>query len=103
MQGRYPAGAYPIRYAVTIEGAGGIYEDWNEREFSENSFDGQGIVIKFAHPIKVRLFIIKIIEPRPNTYWGVDEIRVREIRLFGRFWRTNIKNPSDIAFNDKPT
>lgn len=91
MQGRYPAPAYPLKYAVTVSNKRGIYEDWNGHELFEKTF-GEGILIKFDRPIKVHHFFVSIKEPRPGYYWGIDEIRIQEVRLFGRLWKHTIQS-----------
>lgn len=95
MKGDYSAEAYPIRYAVTIQGLHHILPCWNRRalpdENSAASVRGSNIVIDLKHPEKVTDIMIEILEPRRGNYWAVGEIRIREVRLFGGFWRVDIQ------------
>lgn len=90
MRGDYSAAAYPIRWATTIQRQEGILPDWERREQTASSF-GENILIKLDRPEKVTHIAIEILEPRPNQHWAVGEIKIREVRLFGKYWRVNIK------------
>jgi len=88
--GDYSAGAYPIRWAVTIQGLKEILPDWDKREQTAESF-GDNIIIKFNHPEKVTHIVVEILEPRLNQYWAVGDIEIREVRWFKYFGRAIIK------------
>jgi hypothetical protein len=90
MQGDYPPDAYPKKYAVTLQGLHGILPDWERREQIEKSF-GENIIIELKRPEKILMIVVEIIEPRLNQFWAVGEIRIREVRLFGKFWKVKIK------------
>jgi hypothetical protein len=42
------------------------------------------------HPAKVTLIAIQILEPRMNEHWAVGDIKIREVRLFGKFWKVEV-------------
>ena len=90
MRGDYSAAEYPIRWAVTMSGLRGILPSWDRGEQAESSF-GENIIINLEHPEMVAHIVVEIIEPHPNKHWATEEIRIREAKLFGRFWRTDIR------------
>lgn len=51
---------------------------------AESSF-GENIIINLQCPEKVTVIAIEIIEPQLNQHWAVGSIRIREVRLLGRF------------------
>lgn len=85
MQSPYSSVAFPKKYAITIRHKYGIYDDWNEKEFTIT--DMQGIKVNFPRPIKINSFIIKIVEAA-QYYWGFGRIDIEELRL--PFWRHTI-------------
>jgi hypothetical protein len=89
MRGYYSAMAYPIKWAVLIHGQNAILPDWEWREQTDSN-PGHNIIINLEHPAKVTLIAIQILEPRMNEHWAVGDIKIREVRLFGKFWKVEV-------------
>jgi len=90
-RGDHSAAETPRRYAVTIQGETSILPGWEEKEQIQPSF-GHFPTIHLERPEKVVGIAIKIIEPSLGVPWSVGEIRIREVRLFRKCWRTDIGN-----------
>jgi len=89
MKGSYSAAAHPKRWAVTLQGENTILPNWNRQEQRDLEF-GHNILINLQNPAKITFIAVEILEPRLGEHWAVGDIRIREIRLFGKFWKVNI-------------
>lgn len=78
---------YPKKWRVILNGASGILKEWEQ----ECSGLRHNISFTIDTPEPVYLIVVEIIEPRPNYHWSVSDIKIREVRLFGKYWRMNIK------------
>lgn len=88
-QSGYSASEIPEQVAVTIQGENAIYLEY-DRRLIDLEF-GHNIDITFQSPLKVKAIALEITKPRTNTYWAVGDIRIREVRLFGRLWKVDIR------------
>lgn len=52
---------------------------------------GHNILINLESPIKITFIAIEILEPRSDKHWATGDIRIREARLFSKYWKVNIK------------
>lgn len=90
MQGKFRYN-YPLEWAITLSDEKGIITECDMEK-------GTGFVeLTLDKPRLVSRIAVVIVEPRtssdvpPADFWAFDEIKIREVRLFGRWWRKEIQ------------
>lgn len=78
---------YPKKWKVILSGASGILQEWEQND----SGPRHNISFPINPPELVDFIVVEIIEPRPRHHWSVSDIRIREVRLFGKYWKVDIK------------
>lgn len=83
-RGAYSSAEHPKQVKVTVEPGNVVYDELDVQP-------GHNVVVNFGQPKKVTFIAVEVTDIYPNRHWAVGDIKLREIRLFGKFWTVNIE------------